>query len=78
MRIDQYHGAVLAHIRTRRKHPNAPVWWRELGQILDAWGKESAEIAAHRGCLPWQLRLFRAFWFAWLGIMIVLIMSGGW
>lgn len=78
MRIDEYHGAVLAHVRAGRNHPNALAWWRELGKLLDAWGEESAKIAAHRGCLPWQMRLFRAFWIGWAGIMLAIILSGRW
>jgi hypothetical protein len=74
MRIDQYHGAVAAHLRTRRNEK----WWRELGQLLDAWGEESREVARHRGFMPWQLRLFRAFWIAWVGIMLTIVLSGGW
>lgn len=77
MRLDEYHGAVVAHLKTRKATAPA-VWWRGLGELLDAWGAESREYAAHRGCLPWQLRLFRAAWIAWVGIMLTLIISGGW
>lgn len=76
-RIDQYHSAVQRHMR-ERAGAYSPVWFQQLGKILDAWGAESREVARHRGCLPWQVRLFRAAFVAWVGIMLTIILSGGW
>ena len=77
MRIDQYHGAVARHMSEQRRY-YSHVWWWRLGKLLDAWGEESRKVAAHRGCLPWQVRLFRGFFLGWVCIMLVLIVSGGW
>jgi hypothetical protein len=41
--LDQYHGAVLAHLTGRDVGVFDAAGWRELGNILDAWGEASKE-----------------------------------
>lgn len=42
MRLDQYHEAVMSHVRERKL--TSPVWWKRLGELLDEWGDASAKV----------------------------------
>ena len=43
--LDAYHGAVLRHLKDRDLGVFDPAWWKELGELLDAWGKVSEDVA---------------------------------
>jgi len=45
MRLEEYHAAVVAHLKNRDIGVFNPQWWRVLGELLDAWGKASKDVA---------------------------------
>lgn len=78
LKLDEYHGAVVAHMKQPLNKRRAE-WWLRLGELLDAWGLASYRAAeTERQGLPWQIRLMRWAFFWWCCLMAVLLISGGW